>query len=121
MSSASVIARPKVARAAKVTVTVGEGETIVCSPDPIDVKRGQTAVEFRIGTPGYLFRQKNAIVVSDPGRDFPLPSTTSPDGTVATLRDRRLDRREYKYSVYLVELASGKVICVDPTIRNEPD
>jgi len=121
MPSAPVLDRPAIAKAAQVTVTVGADEAIVCSPDPIDVKRGQTIVEFRLATPGYVFRQRNAIVVTDPGRDFPVPPVTSPDGTVVTLRDRRLDSREYKYSVYLVQVSTGKVICVDPTIRNEPD
>ena len=120
MPSAPVIERG-VAAAAQVTVTVAGDQPLVCSPDPLDVKPGQGAVEFRLATPGYVFRQQNAIVVSNPGRDFPRPSVTSACGTQATLRDRDLDSREYKYSVFLKQLSTGLIISVDPTINNDPD
>ncbi|MBI5719772.1 MAG: hypothetical protein HZC37_19040 [Burkholderiales bacterium] len=119
MPSAPVIDRPAADVAAEVTVTVQGDETIVCSPDPISVKAGQHVVEFQLATPGYVFRRHDAIVVSNPGRDFPRPSVTSPCGTKATLRDRDLDREEYKYTVYLVQVATGRIISVDPVIRNE--
>lgn len=121
MPSVPVIDRPGADIAAEVTVTVQDGETIVCSPDPISVKPGQGAVEFRLATPGYVFRQQNAIVVSDPGRDFPRPSVTSACGTKATIRDRDLDSRDYKYSVYIKQLSTGRILWVDPTIRNDPE
>lgn len=120
MPNAPVIDRG-VAAAAQVTVTVKSDETIVCSPDPIDVRAGQGVLEFVLQAPGYVFRQHDAIVVSNPGRDFPRPSVTSACGTKATLRDRNLDNREYKYSVYLKQVSTGRIVCVDPTIRNEPD
>jgi hypothetical protein len=119
MPSAPVIDRPGVDVAAEVTVTVRGDETIVCSPDPISVKPGQGAVEFQLATPGYVFRKQNAIVVSNPGRDFPRPSVTSACGTKATLRDRDLDSNEYKYTVYLKQVSTGRIISVDPIIRNE--
>lgn len=118
MSCAPVADRPAVA--AQVTVSVSAGDTIVCSPDPVDVKAGQGAIEFTLVTPGYVFRRKDAIVVSHPGRDFPRGSVTSDSGTKATLRDRDLDRLEYKYTVYLKEVSTGRIISVDPVIRNEP-
>ena len=59
-------------------------------------------------------------MVSNPGRDFPRPSVTSACGTKATLHDRNLDRREYKYSVFLKQLSTGRIVFVDPTIRNDP-
>lgn len=124
MPSAPAIDRPATAsrpaaKAARVTVTVNSEGTIVCSPDPITVKRGQSGLKFQLQAPGYVFRQKNAIVVSNPGRDFPLPSATSADGMTATLRDEHLDCCDYKYSVYLMEVSSGRIIDVDPIIRNE--
>lgn len=112
---------PPAAKAATVTVTVDSEGTIVCSPDPINVKRNQSTLKFVLQAPGYVFRQKKAIVVSDPGRDFPLPSVTSADGLTATLRDEHLDCCDYKYSVYLMQVSSGRIICVDPVIRNDPD
>ncbi len=118
MPCAPVVDRPEVA--AQVTVSVSAGDTIVCTPDPVDVKAGQEAIEFTLVTPGYVFRKQNAIVVSNPGRDFPRPSITSDSGTKATLRDRDLDSLEYKYTVYLKEVATGRIISVDPVIRNEP-
>ncbi len=121
MPSTSFLERPVAAAAAQVTVTVSADEKIVCSPDPITIKSGQGEIEFRLATPGYVFRPKDAIVVSGPGRDFPRPSVTSDCGTKATLRDRNLERREYKYSVYLQQVSSGRVIWVDPSIQNDPD
>lgn len=111
--------RPAAAKAAKVIVTVAGDETIVCNPDPINVKPGQSTLKFVLQAPGYVFRQKKAIVVSNPGRDFPLPSVTSADGLTATLRDEHLDCCDYKYNVYLMQVSSGRIISVDPIIRNE--
>ena len=119
MPNAPVIDRPAAAEAARVTVTVQSDDAIVCSPDPIVVKPGQGALEFRLQTPGYVFRRQNAIVVSNPGRDFSRPSVTSACGTRATLRDRDLDSREYKYSVFLKQLSTARIVSVDPTIRND--
>lgn len=118
MPCASVADRSEVA--AQVSVSVSAGDTIVCTPDPINVKAGQQAIEFTLVTPGYVFRKQNAIVVSNPGRDFPRPSVTSDSGTKATLRDRDLDSLQYKYTVYLREVSTGRVISVDPVIQNEP-
>lgn len=118
MSCAS-IADPQVA--ARVVVSVSGDGTISCSPDPITVRSGEREIEFTLDTPGYVFRPKNAIVVSKPGRDFPSPSVTSKSGRMATLRDRALDRMEYKYTVYLKEVATGRAISLDPVIQNDPE
>lgn len=119
MPCSPVAARPEVA--AQVSVSVSGDETIICSPDPIDVKSGQNTIEFRVVTAGYVFPKDNAIVVENPGRDFPRPSVTSEGGAKATLRDRDLDQKSYKYTVYLRHVASGRIISVDPVIRNDPD
>lgn len=106
---------------ASVQVSVTKGGRLVCAPDPVVVKACQGPLLFRLATPGYVFRNVDAIVVSQPGTDFPRPSTTSPGGTQATLWDRDRQRASYAYSVFVQEQASGRILSVDPTIENEPD
>lgn len=94
--------------------------SIVCSPDPVPVKARNALVAFHLKSDGFRFREQNAIVVTDPRRDFPYPSwTVGPDR--ATLLDLDSTAASYKYSVFLVDTRSGKEISVDPTIENEPD
>lgn len=118
------LARPDVEPSAGVTVTVvtvGGQPTIVCSPDPVVVKSPARPMAFRLNAPGYVFRDEHAIVVSHPGTEFPRPSNTSPDGQRATLWNRDSEKASYKYSVFLKDTASGRILFVDPTIQNDPD
>lgn len=101
-----------------VSVSVSGG-SIVCSPDPVQVKSCDTTLKFTVATPGYKFRAENAIVVTNGGSEFPQPSQTSADGLTATLEDCCDQRGSYKYSVYLKD-ASGRIVMVDPDISNEP-
>lgn len=126
MSAAPVLDRPRAAASeaspdVTVTVVTNDGKTsIVCSPDPVVVKSGHCSMVFKLDTAGYVFREEYAVVVSKPGTDFPRPSSTSPSGTTATLWNRDSEKSSYKYSIFLKDLATGKILFVDPTIENDP-
>lgn len=126
MSATPVIdhARAETGTTPDVTVTVvksGSKTSIVCSPDPVVVKSGHCSMVFKLDTAGYVFREEHAIVVSHPGTDFPRPSITSPDGRKATLVNRDREKNDYKYSVFLKDKATGRILFVDPTIQNDPE
>ena len=106
---------------ADVLVAVTAGGDVVCTPDPVVVKSTQTTLVFRLVTPGWEFRARNAIVVSQPGTEFPESSKTAAGGRKATLLDR--DRRvgSYAYTVTVVQPSTGRVGTVDPTIENQPN
>lgn len=103
-----------------VDVTVDTTGAITCSPDPVPVRQADSVLAFRLRTPGFAFRDDNAIVVSNPGADFPQPSRTVRP-TRATLLDLDRENGAYTYSVYVVEQHSGRVIKGDPTIDNQPE
>jgi hypothetical protein len=106
---------------ADVTVTVTPTGDVSCTPDPVVVSAAQSTISFRMATTGWVFRASNAIVVLNPGSDFPLPSKTSPDGKRAVLQDRDTTAGSYPYTVYVVHPASGREASVDPTIENQPN
>jgi len=102
-----------------VDVTVDPEAGIVCSPDPVPVSTRNALVTFNLKSEGYRFRDRDAIVVANPKRDFPYPSwTVGPDR--ATLLDLDSSRASYKYSVFVVDQRTGEELSVDPTIENEP-
>jgi hypothetical protein len=102
-----------------VVVTVTDAGQIICTPDPVVVSSANANVVFQLQTAGYVFREKDPIVVTQPGSTFPFPSKTRA-GTTAVLFDRDNCTASYKYSVFVKDQATGRVISVDPTIRNEP-
>ena len=103
-----------------IDVTVESSGCIVCSPDPVRVRTTDTVLSFKLRTPGFAFRDQNAIVVANPGPDFPNPSRTVKP-TRATLVDLDKENASYSYSVYVVDQSTGKVITGDPTIENVPE
>lgn len=104
---------------ADVTVTVSPNGDVTCTPDPVVVSAAQSTVSFRMATTGWVFRATHAIVVFNPGSDFPLPSKTSPDGKKAVLQDRDTTSGSYPYTVYVLHPATGREASVDPTIENQ--
>ena len=102
-----------------VVVTVTDTGDIVCTPDPVVISSANANVVFQLQTNGYVFRDKDPIVVTQPGSTFPFPSKTR-GGTTAVLFDRDNSTASYKYSVFVKDQATGHIISVDPTIRNEP-
>jgi len=106
---------------ADVTVTVSPEGDVTCTPDPLVVSVARKTLVFRMATAGWNFTPQNAIVVSQPGTDFPQPSQTQPGGRLATLLDRDRQAGSYAYTVNVYEPSTGRKGSVDPTIENQPD
>jgi len=106
---------------ADVTVTVSADGDVSCAPDPLVVSVARKTIVFRMATAGWNFAPQNAIVVSQPGSDFPQPSKTLPGGRLATLLDLDLTAGAYAYTINVYEPSTGRKGSVDPTIENQPD
>lgn len=111
---------PAVDATADVLVSVTAGGDVVCTPDPVVVKTTKSTLVFRLVTPGWEFRAQDAIVVSQPGTEFPEPSKTAPGGSKATLFDRDRSVGSYAYTVNVWQPSTGRTGTVDPTIENQP-
>lgn len=105
----------------KVTVTVDADGTVVCTPEKVTVLDCDTVLKFVIETDGYVFPQNDAVVVTNPGKQFPFPSRTLPkQPTKATLYDHNSAAGDFKYTVYVEDVATGKTLELDPSILNGP-
>jgi hypothetical protein len=102
----------------QVTVTVNAGGRPACSPDPVPARGHDALLTFTLQASGYIFPRDNAVVVSNPGSQFPQPSHT-PTDTMATLLDRNTEGGSFKYTVTVQEVGTGRLIELDPTIENE--
>jgi hypothetical protein len=104
-----------------VTVTVDPLGTIACKPDPLPADGRNIHLTFELNAAGYVFPQDAAVVVSNPGIEFPEASRTlPPNDTLATLFDRNTQKGSFKYTVTVQEVATGKLLELDPTIDNGP-
>lgn len=102
-----------------VIVTVDANKNVVCNPEQISVLGCDTVLKFLLQTDGYVFPKENAVVVTNPGSQFPFPSRTLPKvPTKATLYDHNTEAGNFKYSVYVKDAATGQILMVDPTITN---
>ena len=102
-----------------VVVTVDTAGAVACAPDNIDVLGCDTVLKFVLRTEGYVFPEHDAIVVTEPGHQFPFPSRTLPkQPTKATLYDHNSAPGTFKYTVYVKHVATGKVLELDPSINN---
>jgi len=102
-----------------VQVTVVDNEP-VCSPDVAVVRGRDAMLTFQLQTPGYVFRPSDAVVVTNPGTQFPHPSRTlPPDDTTVTLLDLGTERGTFDYTVWVQPVQGGKPLSLDPTIQNE--
>jgi len=105
-----------------VIVTVDSKKKVVCNPEHVAViDRCNAVLKFELQTDGYVFPEQGAVVVTDPGKQFPFPSRTLPKHpTRATLYDDNSVGGAFKYSVYVKDVATGEILMVDPMINNEP-
>lgn len=104
-----------------VTVTVDPLGKVACDPDPLPADGRDIHLKFVLNTAGYVFPQDAAVVVSNPGVEFPEPSRTlPPNDTQATLFDRNTQKGSFKYTVTVQQVATGNLIEYDPTIDNGP-
>jgi len=100
-----------------VTKDAGGGVVITCTPNPVDVGICNTLIGFSLDTPGYRFRAFRTIELDKPNSDFPFPSwTVGP--TLATLLDLCKQVDVIKYTVHVIDTATGVEYSVDPEIKN---
>src|SRR5690349_3701976 len=70
-------------------VTVDAAGNVVCTPNPLPANGKNVELKFALQADGYVFPEADALVVSNPGTEFPQPSRTlPPHGTTALLFDR---------------------------------
>lgn len=106
-------------QAADVIVTVGANNQPVCTPDTVCARGRSVVLKFEVQTAGYVFPATGAVVVTDPGVQFPEPSrTVGPNDTLATLLDLNTNKGTYKYTVAVQRVAGGEVLRLDPMIQN---
>lgn len=93
---------------------------IVCSPDPVDVGSPNSQLRFELPENGnWIFPAQNAIVVSNPGAEFPARCHRVSDWVV-TLHDCNSAPGSYSYTVNVTSRSSGATLSHDPIIRNDP-
>ncbi|MEP7295610.1 MAG: hypothetical protein ABI702_05430 [Burkholderiales bacterium] len=103
----------------QVIVTVDTQGIVACTPENVAVRGCDTVLKFVLQTKGYVFPEKDAIVVDKPGQQFPFPSRTLPkQPTKATLYDHNSAHGDFKYTVYVRDVATGKILELDPMISN---
>jgi hypothetical protein len=103
----------------QVIVTVDAKRNVTCTPENVTVSACDTVLKFLLQTDGYVFPKEGAIVVDNPGKQFPFPSRTLPkQPTKATLYDHNTAAGDFKYTVYVKDVATGKILELDPTIKN---
>jgi len=102
-----------------VVVTVGADNKPVCTPDTVMARGRNVVLMFAVQTAGYVFPATGAVVVTNPGSQFPQPSRTiGPNDSRATLLDLNTDAGTYKYTVAVQRVAGGEVLHLDPIIKN---
>ena len=103
-----------------VKVTIDASGKPVCDPHDLPVAGCDAVLKFSLDADGYVFLEDGAVVVKDPGDEFPFPSRTlPPDDTKATLYDRNTGTGAFSYAVFVKKLGTGEILRVDPTINNE--
>lgn len=100
-----------------VVVTVAGG-VVSCHPDNVTVKSANTLLVFTLETAGYAFPEQNAIVVNQPGADFPFAFWQQTPKVVA-LYDRNSNAASYSYTLAVVDQFSGQRFRADPMISND--
>jgi len=104
-------------RVKHVSVTVASDGTVACAPDPVGVDNRNALVAFCLDTDGYHFPDTNAIVVNTASSDFPYSSwTIKPQ--LAGIADLCKVPGPFKYTVTVVNDATGQATALDPVIHN---
>lgn len=115
-------AGPKTSNNTKqLTVTVDADDNVHVTPDHVKVQGKNVLLTFDLDTPGYIFAGTGAVVVTDPGSQFPITSwTLPPTSTTAVLLDLCTETGIFSYTVHVQKVSSGKRLWVDPIIENGP-
>jgi hypothetical protein len=106
----------------QVIVTVDANQQIVCTPDPLAADGRGVELTFVLKTDGYVFpTDGTAIVVTNPGTEFPNPSRTlPPNNTTAMLFNRNSKAGTFKYTATVLPVGGGAPLILDPVIVNGP-
>ena len=104
-----------------VTVSADGTVTIKCTPEsaPVVKDTKHALIAFKLNTPGYRFRDTDAITLDNGsgGDNFPYPSWTLGD-TEAALYDNNKTKQPFPYTVTVVNTTTGQEYSVDPIIDN---
>lgn len=103
-----------------VTVTIDTNGKVACDPNPVPADGRDIKLKFLLQADGYVFPEDGAVVVSEPGVEFPEPSQTLPGNTSATLFDRNSKAGTFRYTVTVQKVATGELLRHDPSINNGP-
>jgi len=101
----------------QVGVSVDDLGTIHVKPDPVVVTTHNALIVFTLSTDGYVFPATDAVDVTTPNSDFPYSAWTIKPQQAA-LVDLGNNAGEYKYSVTVVNQATGQPTTLDPIIHN---
>ena len=102
-----------------VSVILDADGKLCCTPDPVVATGRNVHLTFSLQAAGYTFPREEAIVVQQPGTQFPEPSITKHADT-AVLRDKNTQAGYFKYNVNLVRSSDGQRVVIDPGISNPP-
>lgn len=103
----------------QVTVSVDAAGQVSCSPATATVSGGSNfLVTFKLQTPGYVFPGTDAVVVTNPGNQFPYGSWTM-NPTSASIFDANTEPGDYPYTVTVINASTGGPVSMDPIIKNE--
>ena len=106
----------------QVIVTVDANKQIACAPDPLPADGRNVELTFVLKTAGYSFpTDGTAIVVTNPGTEFPTPSRAlPPNNTTAMLFNRNSKAGSFKYTATVLPAGGGAPLIFDPVIDNGP-
>ena len=101
-----------------VLVTVDAAGTITCAPAQLDVSGTDVLITFLLSGSDWIFPDTGAVVVSNGGSRFPIPSWTV-NKKQAALLDCDTAAGSFSYTVTVQHAVTGRTRSIDPTIRNE--
>jgi hypothetical protein len=102
-----------------VLVNVNAAGQAVCTPAELDVSGAGVLISFHLNGSDWEFPDSGAVVVSNGGSQFPIPSWTV-HKKLAALLDCDSEPGSFDYSVTVQHAVTGRRVKVDPTIRNDP-
>ena len=101
-----------------VIVHVDAAGQMRCVPSELNVVGPDVLIAFHLEGSPWAFPASAAVVVSQGGSQFPLPSWTLND-KLAALLDRNTEKGSFSYTVTVQNTVTGRRQQLDPTIRND--
>ena len=101
----------------RLSITVDAMGGITVTPDPISVSGQRLLLVFSLDTAGWVFPDNGALVVTSGGDQFPYVSWTM-KSQLASLFDANTSAGDFKYTINVVNSATGATYSLDPTVKN---